>query len=132
MRRIEHAAGELEQDADDLVLHLTEPLGAAPAVAVFEQQLLGAGARLGQRRLQALRHRGAQFALAPGVGLGEAFEIGDDRRGIDELDLDARATLTVQHHGIGIAEPARAVIASACGRWKRVAAGFGEVKHYGQ
>ncbi len=38
---------KLEQDADDLVLRLAKPLGAAPSVAVFEQQFFGAGARLG-------------------------------------------------------------------------------------
>ena len=41
LRRIERLADELEQDADDLVLHLAQPLGAAPAVAVLEQQLFG-------------------------------------------------------------------------------------------
>jgi hypothetical protein len=30
--RIEMRCGEVEQDADDLVLHLAQPLGAAPAV----------------------------------------------------------------------------------------------------
>ena len=35
-------------------------------MAVLQQHLLGAGAALGERRLQALRDGGAQFALAPG------------------------------------------------------------------
>ncbi len=39
------ASRELEQHADDLVLHEAQPLGAAPAVAVLEQQLLRRSAR---------------------------------------------------------------------------------------
>ena len=49
LRRIKLADGEFEQDANDFVLGLAQPLGAAPPMAVFEQQVLGAGARLGQR-----------------------------------------------------------------------------------
>ena len=45
--RIEMLAGEVVQDADDLVLHEAEPLGAAAAVAVLEQQVLGDGAAFG-------------------------------------------------------------------------------------
>ena len=115
LRRIDLAADEFEQDADDLVLHLAQPLGAAAAVAVLEQQLLGARAGLRERELQPLRHRGAQFALAAGMGLRQRLEIGDDRRRVDELDVDARRTLAVQHHAIAIAEPAGAVIVQ-CGR----------------
>ena len=109
--RIDLAADEFEQDADDLVLQLAQPLGAAAAVAVLEQQLLGARARLRQRRFQPQRHRGAQFALAAGMGFGQRFEIGDDASAVDELDLGARRSLRVQHHSIGIAEVRFAVIA---------------------
>ncbi len=42
LRRIDLAADELEQDADDLVLQLAQPLGAAAAVAVLEEELLRA------------------------------------------------------------------------------------------
>ena len=35
---------ELEQQPDDLVLHVAQPLGAAAAVPVAQQQLLGGGA----------------------------------------------------------------------------------------
>ena len=97
LRRIKLAAGEFEQDADDLVLHPAQPLGAAPAVAVLEQQILGVRARLRQRRFEALRHRGAQFALAPGIGRREHLEIGDDRRGIDQFDGGAVRSLGVEH-----------------------------------
>ena len=37
-------AREVEQQADDLVFQPAQPLGAAPAVAILEQQLLGLGA----------------------------------------------------------------------------------------
>ena len=46
LRRIKRVDGKFEQDADDFVLGLAQPLGAAAAVAVLEQQFLGAGARL--------------------------------------------------------------------------------------
>ena len=54
---IEVLARELEEQADDLVLHAAEPLGAAAAMAVLEQQWLGLGAAVGQRSLQPLRQR---------------------------------------------------------------------------
>ena len=71
--------GELEQQPDDLVLHVAQPLGAAAAVAIAQQQLLGGGAPFRQRRLQPLREGGAQFALVPGVLLAELVEIGRER-----------------------------------------------------
>jgi hypothetical protein len=37
LRRIKRVDGELEQDADDFVLGLAQPLGAAPPMAVLEQ-----------------------------------------------------------------------------------------------
>ena len=85
LRGIKLLADELEQDADDLIVHLAQPLGAAPAVAVLEQELLGLRARRRQRRLQTLRHCRAQFALASRISLGELFKIGDDRRAVDEF-----------------------------------------------
>ena len=51
LRRIEHRGGEFEQQADDLVLHLAQPLGAAAAVAVLQQQGFGARPAFVQRRL---------------------------------------------------------------------------------
>jgi len=44
LRRIKMLDGELEQDADDLVFHPAQLLGAAAAVAILEQQLFGLGA----------------------------------------------------------------------------------------
>ena len=85
LRRIEMLARELEQDADDLVFHPAQPLGAAAAVAVFQQQLLGLVAALVERCLQPLRDASAQFALAADMGLGEFFEIRDDGAGIDQV-----------------------------------------------
>jgi hypothetical protein len=73
---VEMGGGELVEDADDLVLHLREALGAGAALAVLEQKLLGLGASLGKRRLQALRHRQAQLALATAIVAGDAAEVG--------------------------------------------------------
>ncbi len=125
LRRIELAADEFEQDADDLVLHLAQPLGAAAPMAVLEQELLGLRARLRQRRFQALRDRGAQLALTTRVRLGELVEIGEDRRGVDEFDGAARRTLNIQHHRNAIAESLLAVIVR-CGPSKGtgIAQGF--------
>ncbi len=77
-------ARELEQQADDLILQPAQPLGAAPAVAILEQQQFGLGAPFVERGLQPLRQRGAQFALAA-VGLGELFQVGGDGAAIDQL-----------------------------------------------
>ena len=78
-------ARELEQQADDLILQPAQPLGAAPAVAILEQQQFGLGAPFVERGLQPLRQRGAQFALAAAVGLGELFQVGGDGAAIDQL-----------------------------------------------
>ena len=114
LRRIEMLARELEQQADDLVFHPAQPLGAAPAVPVLEQQLLGLGAAVVERGLQPLRQRGAQFALAAAVGLGEAFQVGGDGAGVDQFArAPGRMLGRVRgagfegergHGGIGIAE----------------------------
>ena len=63
----------------------------------FKQQFLGMRPRLRQRRFKALRHRGAQFALAAGIGRRKRLEIGDDRRGIDQFDGGAVRSLDVKH-----------------------------------
>ena len=97
LRRIERVDGELEQDADDFVLGLAQPLGATPPMAVLEQQFLSARPRLRQRRLEAARDGGAQFTLAAGMGFGKAFEVGDDRRAVEQFGGDARCALGIQH-----------------------------------
>ena len=78
-------AREIEQDADDLVFHPAQTLGAAAAVAVFQQQLLGLAAALVERRFQPLRDVRAQFTLAADMGLGEFFKIRNDGAGIDQV-----------------------------------------------
>jgi hypothetical protein len=83
---------EFEQDADDLVFHPAEALGAAPSVAVLEQQLLGLGTAVGQRNLELLRHQGAQVALVAGMSLGELLEIGGDRMRVDEVARPTRGS----------------------------------------
>ena len=62
---------EFEQDADGLIFHPAKTLGAAPPVTVFEQQLLGLGAPVGQCNLERLRHQRTQVALVARVSLGE-------------------------------------------------------------
>ena len=37
------------------------------------------------------------IALAPGMGLGKLFKIGEDRRSVDEFDGAVRGTLSVEH-----------------------------------
>ncbi len=97
LRRIKLGPGKIEQDADDLILHPAQPLGAEPAVAVLQQQLFGVRAGRDQRRLEALRHRRAQFALASGKSRGERLKVGGDRRGIDQFDAGAVRSLDVEH-----------------------------------
>ena len=59
LRRIKRLGGKLEQDADDLILRLAQPLGAAPAVTVFQQQFFGLRAGLGERRFETAGDGGA-------------------------------------------------------------------------
>ena len=68
LRGIEVLGRELVQHADDLVLHEAQPLGAAPPVPVLDQQVLGRGASLHQRGLDAAGDREAQFARVAGRG----------------------------------------------------------------
>ena len=72
LRGIEVPDRELEQHADDLVLHEAQPFGAAPAVPVLDQQALGGGAPLDQRGLEPLRHRQPQLALVAGMDVARA------------------------------------------------------------
>ena len=89
----------------------------------LQQQLLGLGAAFVERGLQPLRQRGAQFALAAAMGLGEAFQVGGDGADIDQLArvpgrmLGRRARAGFEgergHGGIGIAEAGLEVTRSA-------------------
>ena len=72
-----------EQDADDLVLHETQPLGATPAVAVLQQHGLRGRARRHHLGLQQLRHRGAKHILAAGMLFGKRIDRGGDPRGVE-------------------------------------------------
>ncbi len=54
-RAVEMPRGGREQDADNFVLHVTQPFGAAPAVTILQQNSLGGGARRHQFGLQELR-----------------------------------------------------------------------------
>ena len=72
-----------EQDADDLVLHEAQPLGAAPAVAILQQHGLRDGARRHQFGLEQLRHGRAERVLAAGMLFGERIDRGGDPRGIE-------------------------------------------------
>ena len=89
------AGGGGEQDADDFVLDETQPLGAAPAVAIFQQHRLRRRARLDHLGLQQLRHGGAEHILASGMFFGERIDRGGDPRGIETL-VGLRAGLVSQ------------------------------------
>ena len=67
MGAVEMSCGRRKQDADDLVLHEAEPLGAAAAVAIPQQHLLRSIARVDQFGLQELRHGRAEGVLAARV-----------------------------------------------------------------
>src|SRR5205085_8005930 len=95
-------AGELEQHADDLVVHRAQPLGAMPAEAILEQQPLGGGAARDQRRLEALRDRVAQLPLVLAVELGKLFKLGRDGRRVEQFGGDILGWR--EHRPIGIAE----------------------------
>ena len=58
-------AHEFEQDADDLVFHPAQPLGAAAAMTILEQKLFGLGAALIERVLEPLGQRAAQSRSLP-------------------------------------------------------------------
>ena len=89
-------SSELEQDADDLVLHVAEPLRAAPAVTILEQKALDRIAAVDERGFEPLRHRIAQIALAAGMDDRQFFEVGDDRARIENLGKAARRRVCVR------------------------------------
>ena len=68
-------------------------------MAISQQQLFGAGAGLRERRLEMLGDSGALFAVMGGMALGQCFEIGGERRRLDQFTRAARQSLNVQHHG---------------------------------
>jgi hypothetical protein len=68
-------------------------------MAISQQELFGAGASLRESRLEMLGDSGAQFAVTAGMALGQYFEIGGERRRLDQFTRAARRSLNVQHHG---------------------------------
>ncbi len=109
LRGVEMLGRELEQHADDLVLHEAQPLGAAPSVPVPDEQALGGGAPLHERDLEASRNRQAQFALVAGVDLGQTFELGRDGDRIEDFGFARGLIGRGQHGDTGIAEHRRCV-----------------------
>ena len=69
----------------NLVFHPAQPLGAAAAVPVFQQQLLSLGAAVGEGCFQPLRHQRAQFLVAAAMGLDQVFQFGGQRARIDQV-----------------------------------------------
>ena len=78
---------ELEQHADDFIHHEAQPLGAAPALAILQQQLLGLLAAGRQHGLQPLRHRAPQLLLGAGMLVGELGELGHERALVEQLGV---------------------------------------------
>jgi hypothetical protein len=70
------------ENADDFILHITQPLGAAPAVTVLQQHGLRHRAGLYQFGLQQLRDGGAEHILASGVFFGERVDRGGNPCGV--------------------------------------------------
>ncbi len=82
-RAVEVAGRGGKQDADDLVLHETQPLGATPSVPVLQQQRLRGGARGDQLRFKELRHGGAEDILMAGLLFGERVNGGGHPRAVE-------------------------------------------------
>ncbi len=109
-RTVEMLGGSGVEDADDLVLHEAQPLGAAPAVAIPEQHSLRGGARREHFRLQQLRQRRAENVLAAGMFFGERIDRGGDPRGIETfIGVGAGWRHKAIHYPIRISDGARAV-----------------------
>ena len=104
--------GKLIDDADRLVLHEAQPLGAAPPVPVLAQSLFSHGAARRKRGLEPLGHGGAQLALVPAMDVGEVFKIRRDSGAIQKGAL-ARGEFGNVVHGYSIAEAGDRVTAPA-------------------
>jgi len=92
-RRIKMLLGEFEQQADDLVLHEAEPLGAAATPPVLEQQLLGLCPPAPERGLEKLADGIAPVTVAAGVALGDGLQLGRDRGRIEEIGRPGRGMI---------------------------------------
>src|SRR5579883_3080016 len=99
-------------------------------MAVLKEQLLGARPRRCVRRLETLRHGGAQFPLAAGIGFRQYLEVGDDSLAVDERDSPVHGLVEVQHGFREIAEGSASVIGPASGLrcgdryWKQAGKGL--------
>ncbi len=110
LRRVKLAGGEIKQNADEFILGVAQPLGAAPAVTIFEQQFLGPRAGLHQRRLETPRHGLAQLALAAGIAFGQRVQIGDDRRAVEKFARVAGGAVNFEHWATVLTEVPAGVI----------------------
>jgi hypothetical protein len=99
LRRIEMLGGEFKQESDDLVLHVAQPLGAAAAVSIRQQQLLGGGAPFQQRCLQAQGERRPQLSLVAGALLAELVEIGGERIHVEQVGGRVLSLFGGREHG---------------------------------
>ena len=77
------ARGGREQDADDFVLHETQPFRAATAVPIFQQHGLGDLARGDQFGFQKLCRGGAKSIFRPGMFLGQRLNGGGYPRAVE-------------------------------------------------
>ena len=71
-------------------VHLAQPFGAAPALAVLQQQALGVGAPGRERGLQRLGDGAAQRLLVAAVLLRELVELGGERALVEQFDVAVR------------------------------------------
>ena len=78
-------AGKVEQDPDDFVLHEAKPLGAKPALALLQQQLLGGDAAFHQRQLKPLGHGRAELAVAPFILAGKLIQRGGNAYRVEDI-----------------------------------------------
>jgi hypothetical protein len=82
---------EFEQNADDLILHETQPLGAQPAAAVTQQHALYDRASTREGSLELLSDGGAQLALVAAVQRLQLLELGRDRGRVEDLGEACRS-----------------------------------------
>ena len=67
LRRVKMLSRNLEQQADDLILHEAQPFGAAAPTAIVDEQTLGRGAAFEQGCLEAAREGQSEFAIVAGM-----------------------------------------------------------------
>ncbi len=96
---VEMARRGLEQNADDLVLDETQPLGATPPVPVLQEHGLRGGARRDHLGLQQLCYRSAENVLPSGMFARKCIDRRGDPQRIETLvGLGAGRLDDVIHH----------------------------------